>query len=305
MRRDWLVVTRRRRAADPQHSAYRRRPRAPSSRASSPWLARKDADWYIDALYDFAAELGATIVRTTISRTIIDVNRDPTGASLYPGQATTELVPDDDLRRRAALSRRARRPTRPRSPSGGATYFDPYHAGAAREIARLRARHPRVVLYDAIRSARASRACSRASCRTSISEPIGGRAADPALRERRRADPRGERREPRRRRPLQGRLDHAQPSAIRRRASTPCRWSSPAAAICASREPIGPDNWPTPLDDAACADADARDARTTSLQACSPSPRLSERPPMNPPVSTICRVIRAPRGPETHAPRAG
>ena len=29
----------------------------------------------------------------TISRTVIDVNRDPSGASLYPGQATTELCP--------------------------------------------------------------------------------------------------------------------------------------------------------------------------------------------------------------------
>ena len=44
-------------------------------------------------LYDFAAGRGATVVRTAISRTVIDVNRDPSGASLYPGQATTELCP--------------------------------------------------------------------------------------------------------------------------------------------------------------------------------------------------------------------
>ena len=59
----------------------------------SPWLARQDADWWVDRLYDFAAELGATTVRTRISRSVIDVNRDPSGASLYPGQATTELCP--------------------------------------------------------------------------------------------------------------------------------------------------------------------------------------------------------------------
>lgn len=51
----------------------------------SPWLARKDADWWIHRLYGFAARLGATTVRTTISRSVIDVNRDPSGASLYPG----------------------------------------------------------------------------------------------------------------------------------------------------------------------------------------------------------------------------
>ena len=51
----------------------------------SPWLARKDADWWIHRLYGFARELGATTVRTAISRSVIDVNRDPSGASLYPG----------------------------------------------------------------------------------------------------------------------------------------------------------------------------------------------------------------------------
>jgi len=59
----------------------------------SPWLARKDTDWHIEKLYDFVPEMGATVVRTLLSRTVIDVNRDPSGASLYPGQATTELCP--------------------------------------------------------------------------------------------------------------------------------------------------------------------------------------------------------------------
>ena len=35
----------------------------------SPRLARKDADWWVDRLYDFAGDLGATVVRTAISRT--------------------------------------------------------------------------------------------------------------------------------------------------------------------------------------------------------------------------------------------
>ena len=62
-------------------------------RLVSPWLARKDADWWIDRLYGFAADLGATTVHTAVSRTAVDVNRDPSGVSLYPGQATTELCP--------------------------------------------------------------------------------------------------------------------------------------------------------------------------------------------------------------------
>ena len=66
-------------------------------RLVSPWLGRRDADWWVDRLYDFATDLGATTVRTAISRTVIDVNRDPSGASLYPGQATTELCPTTDF----------------------------------------------------------------------------------------------------------------------------------------------------------------------------------------------------------------
>jgi len=59
----------------------------------SPWLAQKDTDYWVDVLYDFAHEMGATTIRTALSRTVIDVNRDPSGASLYPGQTTTGLCP--------------------------------------------------------------------------------------------------------------------------------------------------------------------------------------------------------------------
>jgi N-formylglutamate deformylase len=113
----------------------------------SPWLAQRDADWWIADLYDFARDLGATMVATTISRSVIDCNRDPSGASLYPGQATTELVPtttfDGDPLYAGPVPDDAEIAAR------RAAYFDPYHAALAAEVARLRALHPRVVLYDA------------------------------------------------------------------------------------------------------------------------------------------------------------
>ena len=113
----------------------------------SPWIARRDADWWVDQLYDFAGELDATVVVTRISRTVIDVNRDPSGASLYPGQATTELCPtvtfdgeplylpgaEPDAR---AIALRTEQ------------YFRPYHDTLRVELERLRARHAAVVLYD-------------------------------------------------------------------------------------------------------------------------------------------------------------
>jgi formiminoglutamase len=122
----------------------------PAGGFRSDWWAFRDTDWHIPDLYAGLAD--ATVVATDISRSVIDVNRDPSGASLYPGQATTELCPTttfdgDPLYAGAVPDARAAAARRER-------YFTPYHAALAGEIARLRTRHDRVVVYDchAIRS---------------------------------------------------------------------------------------------------------------------------------------------------------
>jgi len=116
-------------------------------RLVSPWLARKDADWWIEQLYDFAAGLGATVVRTTISRTVIDVNRDPSGASLYPGQATTGLCPLTTFDGEP-LYVDGQQPDEAEIAARRASYFDLYDRALHDEVARLRAKHRAVVLYD-------------------------------------------------------------------------------------------------------------------------------------------------------------
>lgn len=114
----------------------------------SPWIARKDADHWVHLLYDFAHALGASSVRTRLSRSVIDVNRDPSGASLYPGQTTTELCPlltfDGE-----ALYQSDMQPTAAEIARRKDDYFMPYHGAVAAELGRLRALHPRVVLFDA------------------------------------------------------------------------------------------------------------------------------------------------------------
>lgn len=118
------------------------------SRLVSPWLGRKDADWWVHKLYDFAPALDATTVRTQISRTVIDVNRDPSGASLYPGQNTTELCPTTTFDGEA-LYRAGQAPDETDIAERRARYFAPYHAALQDEIDRLRSRHDRVVLWEA------------------------------------------------------------------------------------------------------------------------------------------------------------
>jgi formiminoglutamase len=117
------------------------------ARLASPWLARKDADWWIDRLYGFAAGLGATVVHTSISRTVIDVNRDPSGVSLYPGQQTTGLCPTETFDGEP-LYLAADEPTPDEIAERRRQYFVPYHAALGSELARLTSRHARVVLYD-------------------------------------------------------------------------------------------------------------------------------------------------------------
>jgi formiminoglutamase len=110
-------------------------------------LALKDTDWRVDELYAFTRGLGATIVRTSVSRTAIDVNRDPSGASLYPGQATTGLVPVETFDGEP-LYRDASAPGEAEIAERRRLWFEPYHAALRAEIARLRAAHSRIVLYD-------------------------------------------------------------------------------------------------------------------------------------------------------------
>lgn len=106
-----------------------------------------DTDWWIDRVYDFATILGATVVRSNISRYVIDLNRDPAGHSLYPGQATTALCPtitfDGD-----PLYVAGEEPDAAEIDIRRRNWFDPYHAALATEIERARAHHGVALLYD-------------------------------------------------------------------------------------------------------------------------------------------------------------
>jgi formiminoglutamase len=114
----------------------------------SEWLARKDTDWWIENLYDFAHMLGVTVIRTAISRSVIDVNRDPSGRSLYPGQNATELCPTTTFDGEP-LYRETAAPDDHQIVRRRTQFFDPYHAAVSDEIGRLRRKHQNVVFFEA------------------------------------------------------------------------------------------------------------------------------------------------------------
>jgi N-formylglutamate deformylase len=106
-----------------------------------------DTDWFVDRLYAFAAALDATILTANMSRFVIDLNRDPSGQSLYPGQATTGLVPTELFDGSPVYVGDA--PDAAETEARRAAYFDPYHQELSEQIARIRSLHGYAVLYDA------------------------------------------------------------------------------------------------------------------------------------------------------------
>ncbi len=108
-----------------------------------------DTDWHLERLYDFAKDLGASILVATHSRYVIDLNRPPDGASLYPGQNVTGLCPVDDFRRDAASTRVGDVPGDAEIAARRDAIWQPYHAQLRTELARLRAAHGMAVLWDA------------------------------------------------------------------------------------------------------------------------------------------------------------
>ena len=106
--------------------------------------ALADTDWNIHKLHD-GLLTGATMVRATFHRYVIDANRDPSGASLYPGQNTTGLVPLTDFDGQEIW---ATPPTEADVAVRRQAFHAPYHAALREELERARARHGLAVLYD-------------------------------------------------------------------------------------------------------------------------------------------------------------
>ncbi|MBS0124057.1 N-formylglutamate deformylase [Thetidibacter halocola] len=121
-------------------------PEAIRDRLNAEGRLLRDTDWHVDTLYDGLIP-GATTVRANFHRYVIDANRDPSGASLYPGQTTTGLVPlitFDNV----PIWREGMEPAPEDVAERLAAFHAPYHAALSEELARVKARHGFAILYD-------------------------------------------------------------------------------------------------------------------------------------------------------------
>ena len=106
-----------------------------------------DTDWHVSRLYAFARQLGASMLVPEYSRYVVDLNRPPDDASLYPGQNTTGLCPT-----RRFSGEPVYLPGQDPSPGEVRDrierYWRPYHDALRGELERLRALHGRVLLWE-------------------------------------------------------------------------------------------------------------------------------------------------------------
>jgi N-formylglutamate deformylase len=107
-----------------------------------------DTDWHMHLLYDFARELGCSIIKPLYSRYVVDLNRPPNGESLYPGQRVTELCPtwmfDGD-----PVYEDGKEPDQAEIARRVDIYWHPYHQKVRSELARLRDEHGVAMLFEA------------------------------------------------------------------------------------------------------------------------------------------------------------
>ncbi|MBO3278143.1 N-formylglutamate deformylase [Pseudomonas schmalbachii] len=106
-----------------------------------------DTDWHIPRLYDFAVEMGASVLAAQYSRYVVDLNRPSDDKPLY-ATATTGLYPDTLFDGRP-LYREGMTPSKEERARYLAEVWTPYHRTLSEELARMKAEFGYALLWDA------------------------------------------------------------------------------------------------------------------------------------------------------------
>ncbi|NVJ96642.1 MAG: N-formylglutamate deformylase [Alphaproteobacteria bacterium] len=128
------------------HSGEELGPYAASMTAEALKIA--DTDWHLPQLYSFLADMDVTVLHAHYSRYVVDLNRDPSGRSLYPGQNVTELCPTTTFEEEPVY-RAGEQPHETEQRARVEQYWHPYHAALEAELERVRHIHGYAVLWDA------------------------------------------------------------------------------------------------------------------------------------------------------------
>jgi N-formylglutamate deformylase len=119
-----------------------------AARMSEAGRAVPDTDWFVHLLYAFAKDLGATFLVANWSRSVVDLNRPPDGAALYPGRRESALCPTQTFGG-DSIYLPGRAPTEGEIEERKSRYWCPYHDVIESGLEKIKARHGRAVLWDA------------------------------------------------------------------------------------------------------------------------------------------------------------
>ncbi len=107
----------------------------------------EDTDWHLARLYDFAQELGASVITPVYSRYLVDLNRPADNQPMYPGANNTELCPTRFFSGES-LYLPGQEPDEAEVQQRVQRYWQPYHDALRVELARLKHEHGHAALFD-------------------------------------------------------------------------------------------------------------------------------------------------------------
>jgi N-formylglutamate deformylase len=104
-----------------------------------------DRDFFVSQLFSFAKDFDISLLKTNISRYVIDMNRAANDTSLYPGQSVTELCPttsfiNEKLYRSLPLAGEIKQRI--------TKYWQPYHQIITDKLETIKQQHGFAILVD-------------------------------------------------------------------------------------------------------------------------------------------------------------
>jgi N-formylglutamate amidohydrolase len=109
-----------------------------------------DTDFFVEKLYDFAPEMGITMIHATYSRWLIDLNRSPENKALYSdGRIITNLTPTTNFLGEAIYKNADYEPDSAEVEKRKELYFYPYYQKITSLLADLKSEFGQVLLWDA------------------------------------------------------------------------------------------------------------------------------------------------------------
>jgi N-formylglutamate deformylase len=105
-----------------------------------------DRDIFVSQLFSFAKDFDVSVLKTNISRYVIDMNRPADNTSLYPGQSGTQLCPTTSFDNQDLY---INQPTDKDIQQRIIDYWQPYHQIITDKLSVIKEQHGFAILIDA------------------------------------------------------------------------------------------------------------------------------------------------------------